>query len=294
MGTENKVAFTWVDNVTPLDAAHLNAMVKGINENYQDIGTKADATEIDKLRNEIPKDYINEAQMNAAVAKVTAKNYDSTSTYSIGDIVAYNGYLYRCTSNIATPEAFNPSHWEITTSVAEIKRETQWETIADTTISETVSQYTITTGGNYKKLLIRIEMTEDTSEATESGRIQLAIGSQTVWSDGSGWIGKTKSGSTTVNGTSNPKLILFDIDVAENYTMIRARGMWNRSTIDSMDVYTTPIYNPSGYYIGYCDWSNSSAVLRSGVTTNKITLYFRSTAYPLFAGSRVIVKGVQA
>lgn len=294
MGTENKVAFTWVDNVTPLDAAHLNAMVKGINENYQDIGTKADATEIDKLRNEIPKDYINEAQMNAAVAKVTANNYDSISTYSIGDIVAYNGYLYRCTSNITTPEAFNPSHWAITNSVAEIKRETQWVTITDTTIAETVNQYNIITNGNYKKLFIRIEMTEDTSEATGLGRVQLAMGGQPVWSDGTGWIGKTKSGSTIVNGTSNPKVIIFDVDVAENCTMIRARGMWNRATIGSMDVYTTPIDNLTGFGVGYYDWSTSSAVLNSGVTTKILTLYFPAEAYPLFAGSRVIVKGVMA
>ena len=294
MGTENKVAFSWVDNVTPLDAAHLNAMVKGINENYQAIGTKADATEIDKLRNEIPKDYINEAQMNAAVAKVTAKNYDSTSTYSIGDIVAYNGYLYRCVSDIVTPEAFNPSHWVITTSVEEIKRETRWETIADTIISETVGTYTIRTNGNYKKLFIRIEMTEDTSEAAETGRIQLAFGGQTVWSDGSGWIGKTKSGSTIVNGTSNPKLILFDIDVAENYTMIRARGTWNNTTMDFAEKYANIIYNSNGFGIGYLDWGTTSAFLKSGTATNTITLYFRSTAYPLFAGSKVIVKGVKA
>lgn len=294
MGTENKVAFTWVNNVTPLDAAHLNAMVKGINENYQAIGTKADATEIDKLRNEIPKDYINEAQMNTAVAKVTANNYDSTSTYSIGDIVAYNGYLYRCTSNITKPEAFNPSHWVITNSVEEIKRETQWETIADTTVTQSVSQYNITTGGNYKKLFIRIEMTEDTSGATEQGRVQLAFGSQTVWSDGSAWIGKTKSGSATVNGTSNPKVILFDIDIAENYTMIRARGTWHNISVVAAGTFSNPIQNEQGLGYGWKDWGTTSIALNSGVTTNKITLYFPAEAYPLFAGSRVIIKGVRA
>ena len=169
-----------------------------------------------------------------------------------------------------------------------------WVTIADTTITQTVSQYNITTGGNYKKLFIRIEMTEDTSGATGQGRVQLAIGGQTVWSDGAAWIGKTKSGSTTLNGTSNPKVILFDIDVAENYTMIWVRGAWNRATIDAVGRFPTSILNENGIGVGWKDWGISSVALNSGVTTNKITLYFPAAAYPLFAGSRVIVKGVMA
>lgn len=184
-----------------------------------------------------------------------------------------------------------------TTAVGLANSKGTWVTIADTTITQTVSQYNITTGGNYKKLLIRIEMTEDTSGATGQGRVQLAFAgtaTQTVWSDGSAWIGKTKSGSTTVNGTSNPKVIIFDIDIAENYTMIRVRGEWNRVTIGSMGIYPSPIHNPNGQGFGYNDWGTSSVALNSGVTTNKITLYFPAAAYPLFAGSRVIVKGVMA
>lgn len=181
-----------------------------------------------------------------------------------------------------------------TTAVGLANSKGTWTTIADTTITQSVSQYTITTGGNYKKLFIRIEMTEDTSGATGQGRVQLAIGGQTVWNDGSPWIGKTKSGSTTVNGTSNPKVILFDIDVAENYTMIWARGEWNRATVEKAGQYPTPIYNEYGLGFGWKDWGISSVALNSGVTTNKITLYFPTASYPLFAGSRVIVKGVMA
>ena len=191
-------------------------------------------------------------------------------------------------------ESISSVNLTATTAVGLANSKGTWETIADTTVSETVSQYTITTDKNYKKLYIRIEMTEDTSEATEAGRIQLLIGSQAVWSDGSGWIGKTKSGSTTLKGTSNPKVIIFDIDVAENCTMIRARGAWNRTTIAGIDLYATHMNNPEGVGYGYDDWGTTSVVLNKGVTTNKIALYFRSTAYPLFAGSRVIVKGVQA
>ena len=44
--------------------------------------------------------------------------YDSTSTYEIGDFCIYNNKLYRCITAISTAEAFTPSHWE-ETSVAE-------------------------------------------------------------------------------------------------------------------------------------------------------------------------------
>ena len=169
-----------------------------------------------------------------------------------------------------------------------------WVTIADTTITQSVSQYNIKTGGNYKKLFIRIEMTEDTSGATGQGRVQLAIGGQTVWNDGGAWIGKTKSGSSILNGTSNPKVIIFDIDVAENYTMKWVRGEWIRAIIDAVGKFPTSILNESGIGVGWKDWGISSVALNSGVTTNNITLYFPAAAYPLFAGSRVIVKGVQA
>ena len=169
-----------------------------------------------------------------------------------------------------------------------------WVTIADTTITQSVSKYNITTGGNYKKLLIRIEMTEDTSGATGLGRVQLAIGNQTVWTDGSAWIGKTKSGSSILNGTSNPKVIIFDIDVADNYTMIWVRGEWVRATISAVGLFPTSILNENGIGVGWKDWGISSVALNSGVTTNKITLYFPAASYPLFAGSRVIVKGVMA
>ena len=184
-------------------------------------------------------------------------------------------------------ESISEANLLATTAVGLANSKGTWSTIADTTISESVAQYTITTSGNYKKLLIRIEMTEDTSEATGMGRVQLGFtgtANQTVWSDGNAWIGKTKLPNSSViyNGTSNPKVIIFDIDVAANYTMIRVRGEWNRATIGAMGQYPTPIHNLQGQGFGYNDWGISSVVLNSGVTTNKITLYFPAEAYPLF------------
>lgn len=40
--------------------------------------------------------------------------YDSTSTYEIGDFCIYNNKLYRCITAIITAEAFTPAHWEET------------------------------------------------------------------------------------------------------------------------------------------------------------------------------------
>ena len=39
--------------------------------------------------------------------------YDSTKTYSVGDLTRYNNALYRCKTAITTPEAFNSSHWGV-------------------------------------------------------------------------------------------------------------------------------------------------------------------------------------
>lgn len=47
----------------------------------------------------------------SAGVNAVAKVYDATSTYSVGDCVVYSDKLYRCTTAIATPEAWNASHW---------------------------------------------------------------------------------------------------------------------------------------------------------------------------------------
>ena len=41
----------------------------------------------------------------------TAPQYDSTSTYAVGDCCTYSGKIWRCVSAISTPEAFNTGHW---------------------------------------------------------------------------------------------------------------------------------------------------------------------------------------
>lgn len=54
---------------------------------------------------------------NSADAKATealsnfADVYDATATYNVGDLVLYEGILYRCTTLISVPEPFNGAHW---------------------------------------------------------------------------------------------------------------------------------------------------------------------------------------
>ena len=58
-------------------------------------------------------------QGKAADAKATgdalkaniAPAYDASSTYAVGEYVMYNNALYRCTTAIATAEAWTAEHW---------------------------------------------------------------------------------------------------------------------------------------------------------------------------------------
>lgn len=42
--------------------------------------------------------------------------YDSTKTYALNDLCTHNGTLYKCTTAITTPEAWNAEHWTEVTS----------------------------------------------------------------------------------------------------------------------------------------------------------------------------------
>ena len=39
------------------------------------------------------------------------QEYDSTSTYALGDLVRHEGKTYKCTTAISTAEAWDASHW---------------------------------------------------------------------------------------------------------------------------------------------------------------------------------------
>lgn len=50
------------------------------------------------------------AEMDDIVAK-----YNATSTYPVGSFVNYDGHIYKCTTAITTAEAWDSTHWTITT-----------------------------------------------------------------------------------------------------------------------------------------------------------------------------------
>lgn len=48
-----------------------------------------------------------------------APMYDDTETYSVGDLRTYESRLYKCNTDILTPETFDPEKWDLTTAVQE-------------------------------------------------------------------------------------------------------------------------------------------------------------------------------
>lgn len=49
--------------------------------------------------------------ISSNVANNIANNYSSNASYAIGQYCLYNNNLYKCTTTISTPEAWNASHW---------------------------------------------------------------------------------------------------------------------------------------------------------------------------------------
>lgn len=49
--------------------------------------------------------------IKVANASALPQLYDSTATYTLDTLCHYNGMIYKCTTAIVTPEAFDPDHW---------------------------------------------------------------------------------------------------------------------------------------------------------------------------------------
>lgn len=59
-----------------------------------------------------------------------ADEYSSSSTYAVGDLVIYDGVLYKCTTAISTAEAWNSTHWTQTNVEDEFVNLTGTQTIS--------------------------------------------------------------------------------------------------------------------------------------------------------------------
>ena len=51
---------------------------------------------------------------------VIAPDYSSESTYAVGSFVLYESALYRCTTEIETPEEWTAAHWTLTNACENI------------------------------------------------------------------------------------------------------------------------------------------------------------------------------
>lgn len=76
--------------------------------------------------------------------KTTANQYDSSATYSKGDMCTHGGKIYVCTSNITTPEAWNSGHW--TYYIGNYSVEEGWVNTACGYCSHAEGQGTIASG----------------------------------------------------------------------------------------------------------------------------------------------------
>lgn len=63
----------------------------------------------------------NWGMMKTYISPNVATQYSSSSTYSVGDYVMYNGQLYRCAAEITTPEAWTAAHWNVAVLGNDIK-----------------------------------------------------------------------------------------------------------------------------------------------------------------------------
>ena len=67
------------------------------------------SNEIEEEGTEVNADNMNAIEKNIGSLTDT---YSSNNTYNIGDLVIYNGLIYKCVVSISTPEAWYVGHWE--------------------------------------------------------------------------------------------------------------------------------------------------------------------------------------
>ncbi len=84
------------------------------------------------------------------VTQSIAPEYDPTLTYAVGAMVLYENELYRCTSAIATPEAWTQGHWTRTTmaqDVSQLKEDlTSMQTATASDVGKALKAKTVTNG----------------------------------------------------------------------------------------------------------------------------------------------------
>lgn len=75
--------------------------VKDVTD-YATVGSNILASDLNTIGNAVNSNSAN-----------FASEYSPSATYAVGDYCTYQNVLYKCTTAIATPEAWNSAHWTI-------------------------------------------------------------------------------------------------------------------------------------------------------------------------------------
>lgn len=70
-------------------------------------------------------------------------SYDSTKTYSVGDVVIYEGTLYKCITDVVAAESFDKTKWEKTTAVESATNKTAKSLILQSSSDGSTKQFRI-------------------------------------------------------------------------------------------------------------------------------------------------------
>ena len=127
--------------------------------------------------------------------------YDSTASYSVGDVCEYQGYCYKCNTAITGGEAWDSSHWDATDAWDQVDMLNQNLTEYQKKAWNLITTLSGTTGGSYPRTGDYTEMLVSITTSTSkingvtlpfvenfSGRISLTIdgGVYEIYFNGSG------------------------------------------------------------------------------------------------------------
>lgn len=143
-----------------------------------------------------------------------AAEYDSTATYTAGDIVLYDDDLYRAVQDISTAESWTAAHWTQTTVAAELlRRKLKQSAVADPSASGTAVEFIsgITQDANGvispSKKTVRTMTGAGASAAGATGLVPAPAAGDNVY---------YLRGDGTWNYPPGSKLVVVDLDTVTN------------------------------------------------------------------------------
>lgn len=156
----------------------------------------------------------------------------------------------------------------------------KWDTIDDITLEESVGYYLKQFGKKYRKIQIRMEITADTTDFTKSGRLNgLAYQGGTttyIFQDQGDWLPR--------DGLA--KIILINIGMKGKYCCSEVLN-YSAGSIDVASRYLA---------VAGSVWHRDSnmGVALSEDSLDGIKITFLNNEYPIPAGTRIIVMGVES